>query len=375
MSGIFGVFNSGDRPAPGSGSTIWADARLYYHDELRRALGDSVDASADDAELILAAYAKWGEACVDHLHGDFAFAILDATNHTLFCARDHFGMRPFYYHHAPGKQLVFASDARNVFAVPEVPYAINEGRIADFIVPELEWIDYTSTFYEGVYRLPPGHCMSVSRDKLIIREYWEPQAGPDPGPMTDDDWREGFLEVFTGAVDERLRVPQGRVGAMLSGGMDSGSIAAVASGLLSDRGEGPLRTYSAARPQGVTCVESQRIRASSDYLGVAGTQVFPDAIGEIDAGFLASIEEPFDVSFLFMQAIFDAAARDGVHALLDGGGGDVVLNEGSYITRLARRGDIATAYREVVAEQAFWESSSFLPGFVRHSMKVLVPNF
>ena len=126
MSSIFGVFNSDDRPAPGADCTVWADASLYYRDDLCCALGTRFDDAVDDADLILAAYLRWGETCVDHLHGDFAFAILNPVNNTLFCARDHFGMRPFYYHHS-GTRFVFASDARDIFAVPDVPYAINEG--------------------------------------------------------------------------------------------------------------------------------------------------------------------------------------------------------------------------------------------------------
>ena len=112
---------------------------------------------------------------------------------------------------------------------------------------------------------------------------------------------------------------------------------------------------------------------SLDYLDITGTQLFPDDIGEFDAEFLASIEEPFDVSFLFMRAIFRTAARDGMSALLDGGGGDVVLNEGSYITRLARRGRVGMALHEVTAEQAFWNSNQLTPEILGLAAKALVP--
>jgi asparagine synthase (glutamine-hydrolysing) len=98
----------------------------------------------------------------------------------MFCARDHFGMRPFYYHHAANKRFLFASDPRSILVLPQVPYAINQGRVADFLVPELEWIDYTSTFFEEVYRLPPGHRATVTPGKLEIEEYWRPQPGLDP---------------------------------------------------------------------------------------------------------------------------------------------------------------------------------------------------
>ena len=119
-------------------------------------------ASARTAALILAAYLRWGDACTDHLYGDFAFAIYDPRNETVFCARDRFGSRPFYYHFAAGARFVFASEPRAILVLPQVPFALNEARIADYIVEELEWSDYTSTFFEAIDRLPPAHQLTVS---------------------------------------------------------------------------------------------------------------------------------------------------------------------------------------------------------------------
>ncbi len=181
----------------------------------------------DDAELILAAYLRWGENCVDHLLGDFAFAILDPREEKAVLRAGSLRHAAFYYHHSPGKHFVFASDARDVLRSKQVPYAINEGRVADFIVPQLEWIDYSSTFYEGVFRLPPAHTLTVTTSGMTIAEFWKPVPGPELGYKTDAEFCEGFLEVFTRAVHERLDVPENHVGSMLSGGMDSGSVTAV----------------------------------------------------------------------------------------------------------------------------------------------------
>ena len=95
-----------------------------------------------------------------------------------------------------------------------MPYHINESRVAEFLVPELEWSDYTSTFFNGVFRLPPGHAMTVTRDRLTLREYWKPEPGPDPGSMTDAGYEQAFLDVFTCAVESRLRAPTGLVEAL-----------------------------------------------------------------------------------------------------------------------------------------------------------------
>ena len=343
MSSIFGVFRFNGGPASEPGRVVFADARLDYRHELETKLG--LDAAQNDEDLLLAAWRCWGKRCVDHLCGDFAFAIWDEQARSLFCARDHFGMRPLYYQHAPGELVVTASDAREIFAVPEVPYAINRGRVADFIVPELEWNGYADTFFEGVFRLPPGHRMVVTAERLEIDDYANKFTVPELGPMSDDDWRDGFLEVFERAVAERIR---GDIGLMLSGGMDSGSVAAVAQGILARDGK-TLSTYSAARPAGIDCDESSRIQATARFLGANSVTVEPDAIEAMDADLASSLAEPFDGEFLFMKAIYMRAAQDGVDALLDGGAGDVIFNEGTYIPRLIRHGRLIEAWREITA--------------------------
>jgi asparagine synthase (glutamine-hydrolysing) len=204
-------------------------------------------------------------------------------------------MRPFYYHYAKGEQLVFASDARDVLRFPGVPFAINEGRIADFIVQELEWIDYTSTFYKDIHRLPPAHQITIDRTGLRLTEYRLPVPGPTLRLKSDEEYKEALLDVLSRAVFERQRVTGGEAGSMLSGGMDSGSIVAIA--------EKPLRTYSLARRRGAECDESRRIYATLDFLKLEGTQVIADeSDGWVDE-LAAKLAEPYDGQFLFLKAI------------------------------------------------------------------------
>ena len=363
-----------------TGCVISADVRLDNRSELLDAfkLNDRHE-SIGDAELILLAYLEWGEQCPDRLLGDFAFAVWDPRHKKLFCARDHFGLRPFCYHHTPGRHFVFASDARAILALPQVPYTINEGRVADFLVPELEWYDYASTFFEGVYRLPPGHKLIVSATRLDVTEYWRPQPGPDPGSMSDDDYRQGFLEVFTKAVQARLRVPSGTVGSMLSGGMDSGSVVAVAKEIYAGRGDGPLPTFSAARRLvnggfDVDCPESSAIYAASNMPSVAPTLVHPESVRDTFEQLNSGFDEPFDSVFLFLKAIYLAAHKRGCRVVLDGAGGDVVLGAGSYLVRLLRRGQWKLAFAEISAESKHWDEPSPLPGLFRYSRSAFVPD-
>jgi asparagine synthase (glutamine-hydrolysing) len=186
---------------------------------------------------------------------------------------------------------------------------------------------------------------------------------------------EGLVDVLGRAVDERLRRAAGRVGCMLSGGMDSGSVAALAHGLLRARDAGPLRTFSAARGPGDGCDETRRIHATVDMLGANATILTPDAIAEHDAELAASIEDPFDGGFLFMKAIFLAARDAGMTALLDGGAGDVVLNASSHVTRLIRQGKLPDALREILAERSFWGGPVRPRDLANHILKAATPDY
>src|SRR5207245_10257224 len=176
---------------------------------------------ATDAALILAAYERWGERCPEHLLGDFALAIWDARRATLFCARDHFGVKPFYYHHAPGRLFCFASEIKGLVALAEVPRRLNETRVADYLVPLLE--DKEITFYEEIVRLPPAHRMAVTREGVRMEQYWALDPEREIRMKSDGEYAEAFREIFTEAVRWRLRsaIP---VESMSSGVLDSSSI-------------------------------------------------------------------------------------------------------------------------------------------------------
>ncbi len=329
-----------------SGCVITADVRLDNRPELLAGLGIA-ERSADigDAEIILLAYLTWGEACVQRFLGDFAFGIWDPRTSKLFCARDHFGMRPFYYHHTPGRFLAFASEPRAILVLPQTPYRINEGRIADFLVSQLEGIDKTSTFFEEVYRLPPAHTLTVTPDHFAVGRYWTLEPGPELRLPSDQAYAEAFLEVFTEAVRCRLR-SAGPVGSMLSGGMDSGSVVAVARELLAQEGRGPLPTFSAVGPDPATCVETRTIHAALTMDGLDPHLIRYDQLDSLMPELEEltwSLDEPFDNHMTLVRAVYLAAHREGLKVLLDGVGGDVVLAEGSHLARLLRRGRWLTA--------------------------------
>jgi len=206
---------------------IAADARLdgraEFIAELQRS-GRVVPPNAPDSELILHAYATWGTPCVEHLRGDFSFAIWDARNKQLFCARDHFGIKPFYY--VQRENLFLFSNTLNCVRMhPEVSGELNDAAIGDFLLFGLN-CDNATTSFSDIQRLPPAHSLSISTEGLKIRRYWTPPTDGRIRYSKPEEYVENFQTLLQAAVADRLRTE--RVGILMSGGLDSSSVAALA---------------------------------------------------------------------------------------------------------------------------------------------------
>jgi asparagine synthase (glutamine-hydrolysing) len=207
--------------------TIVSDARLDAREdlitELQRAKRN-VFSSTPDCELILQAYAVWGTTCVDHLQGDFSFALWDAAHKQLFCARDHFGIKPFYYAHLGG--IFLCSNTLNCIRLhPRVTDELNEAAVGDFLLFGLNHDNATTTFHD-IQRLPPAHGLTVSSRGLQIKRYWVPPTNGRIRYSKPEEYVENFQSILEKAVVDRLRTD--RAGILLSGGLDSSSVAAVA---------------------------------------------------------------------------------------------------------------------------------------------------
>ena len=334
--------------------TITADVRLDNRRELTALLGIAGGAAASipDSELIRRAYLRWDADCVARLTGDFALAIWDGRTRTLFCARDHIGVKPFYYYHAPGI-LVFASEIKALLTNPAVPYRLNPLRVADHLVG---LIDVPAiTFYRDIFRLPAGHTLTASRGGTRIESYWSFDPSRELALGSDDAYTAAFLESFTEAV--RCRLEGGEpVGCLLSGGLDTSSIVGVARRIRRQAGEGPLDTFTAIFP-GLPAADLRRIdeRAFDDALVAQGDlephYVRGDLLGplaDVDRA-LWHLDEPFPAPNLYLHWALYGAARDcGVRVLLDGIDGDTTVSHGlENFAALARRGKVLTLAREL----------------------------
>ena len=214
---------------------ITADARLDGRGELLAALdlsGSDIGPSIPDSELILQAYAKWGAACVEHLRGDFSFAIWDEHTKHLFCARDQFGIKPFYYA-SVGSVVILSNTLDCIRRHPAVSGRLNDLAIADFLLFDMIQ-DPAATSFAGIQRLPPAHTLVCGRDGISLRRYWVlPVSAPihHKRPM---DCVEQFRELLDHAVADRLRTNS--VGILMSGGLDSPTVAASAQRILARNG-------------------------------------------------------------------------------------------------------------------------------------------
>lgn len=312
------------------------DGRIDNRAELRCWLDAKGLALRDDsdAELVLRAYQCWGEDCPNRLLGDFAFAIWDARNQRLFCARDYVGVKPFYYHRS-ASFFAFGSEIRAVLALDAVPRRLNESRLADFLVEELDREDEESTFYQDIQRLPAGHSLTISPGRFHLRDYWDLKAPPVLKLGSLREYGEAFREIFVDAVRCRLRSTH-PVGSTLSGGIDSSSVVCTIRELLASELKQPLHTISLIDADEAKCGETPYIREVLRGGGLTPHIIRSDQVAAMTRQ-MADSDEPFEIFTYFTNWFgFDAARKAGVRVLLDGISGDHIIPPYTYLASLLR---------------------------------------
>ena len=224
---------------------IVSDARVDARSELiakLKAKGhEDLSSGAEDVELILRAYQVWDENCVEHLLGDFAFAIWDGPRQRLFCARDHLGVKPLFYAYI-GQRLIFSNTLGCIRQHPAVSDKLNDLAIADFLLFDVNQDKATTTFAD-IQRLQPAHTAMWSGSGLRLQRYWTLPIDEPIYYRRHQDYVDRFRELLRQAVGDRIRT--NRVGIFMSGGLDSTTLAASAHGLLSARsGDSGVRAFT-----------------------------------------------------------------------------------------------------------------------------------
>jgi asparagine synthase (glutamine-hydrolysing) len=253
---------------------ITADARIDDRSRLIDELGArgrSLEADETDERLILHGYLAWGEECVEHLVGDYAFAIWDEDTHSLFCARDHFGVTPLYYA-TPGDALLVSNTLQSVLTHPDVSDALDERTVGDFLLCGNN-LHLTRTIFAQVRAVPPAHTLTWSSDGVRVRRYWQLPDAADYVRLTRPrDYVERFTAVFDQAVGDRTRGDA--VGAQLSGGMDSSSLAVTAHRVLRSRGRPfEMRAYTVVYEWLANEEEDRYANEVASLIGVPAEQI------------------------------------------------------------------------------------------------------
>jgi asparagine synthase (glutamine-hydrolysing) len=282
--------------------------------------------SRTDTEVILCAYDKWGTACVERFNGMWGFCLYDRERDILFCSRDRFGVKPFYFSDTPRK-FVFGSEIKQVLAGRGGSAVANMRIVRDFLIEGFS--DHThETFFEGVHALPAGHNLvyALQTNTFEQSRYYTlaVQAGI---PALDEQAAVGrFQAELKRSIAYRLRSDV-KVGTCLSGGLDSSSIASLSSALYHETS--PDRFQAIHANSGVDKLdESGYARALADSSGIDLSVIEPS----VDE-FMAAIdevayyqEEPFATPSIFMQYfVFKKAREMGCKVMLDGQGGDEIL--------------------------------------------------
>ena len=331
-------------PLATEGLLIVADLRLDNLLELRAALGQSSD--APPLMVIAAAYRRWGEGFAGHLLGDFSVAIWDSERRALICCRDHFGVRGLCYTRTPDG-LAFASDPRPLLSMGLASPDLNRRAVADYISGFVT--TQTDTFFETIVRAPPGHVLVWSGREVRLWPYFVLRVPEADHPGRAEERVLAFQETFEQAVAARV-TPDRTVGAFLSGGMDSSSIAVVARRLENGRGRAlptVSRVFDRYPAQNESSYQQAVIRQGGCLpLVERGDEVrlldnLPSILWEQSGPFLG-------LGTGLSRSLYGVAQNSGLTVLLDGHGGDEVVSMGTgRLFELARQGRWLRTFNEL----------------------------
>ncbi len=363
---ILDLSPTGHQPMASADGRFWIvfNGEIYNYIELRaelQRLGHCFR-SGSDTEVILAAYAQWGEACLNRLNGMWAFAIWDREQRTLFLARDRFGVKPLYYA-AIGRTFTFASEIKALVGPHALPFKPEPLAVYQFLTDgRLPSPQHGATFFAGVRALPPGHCLRIDAASPVAPRRYYDVALPDNHhrAQATNDILVMYRDLFIDAVRLELRSDVA-VGTCLSGGIDSSSIVCAVNHLMRQDGLSTAqigerqKTFSAVYDSDGRYNERRHIERVLRATAADGHFVIPTVERlNVDLERLAwHQDEPFQSTSIFAQWCVMGLARErGVTVLLDGQGADEVLAGyrpyARYLGDLLRHARGATFAREAL---------------------------
>ena len=314
--------DGGYQPITNEDGSLWIvfNGEIYNYPELRTELLSKGHRfrSRSDTEVILHLYEEIGENCVNRLNGMFAFAIWDSSEHRLFLARDRLGIKPLFYSYQSNEKLFFGSEIKAILPAP-ISREPDYQALYDYL--SLMYVPTPATAFAAIRKLPPGCTLICSKEGIRIRNYWDiPLPNEGEEDYTSKNYEEEILELVETAI-RRHMISDVPVGAFLSGGLDSTTVAAVMARKLGI----PLRTFTVGFSR-KSYDESEEARLVAQTLGTEHMEevVYPGMIESIP-DLLNSFDEPFgDYSAIPTFLVSKMASRY-VKVVLTGDGGDEVF--------------------------------------------------
>jgi len=296
------------------------NGEIYNYVELRKDLmNKGYDfRTSGDTEVILNAFLEYGPDCVKYFNGIFAFSIFDRKSKTLFCARDHLGVKPFYYYHDP-KKFVFASEIKSILCWDDIPAEPDYKAMLDYLM----FLFYLGdrTLFKDIKSLPPGYSMTVGKTGIRLRRYWKPDLCPDLS-ISRQQAADGVRELITDAVRLQMRSDV-EIGTHLSGGVDSTTIASLVSRMHGDR----IHSFTGRFKNAGSYDELPLARASSRELKTRLHVVTPSAedFKKYIRDILRVCDYPSVGPGVFPQFMVSKLAASKLKVVLGGQGGDEVF--------------------------------------------------
>jgi asparagine synthase (glutamine-hydrolysing) len=311
----------GKQPITNEQESMWIvfNGEIYNYRELRVYLEKRGHAfrTQTDTEVILHLYEEFGPECVQHLNGIFAFAIWDIALRRVTIARDRVGVKPLYYAQV-GDQLVFGSEMKVLLAHPSVKRDIDLIALNEYL--SYEYVPSPRTIFRGIRRLEPGHVLSYSTDGLKLDRYWDASfaLSESRSPVHWRDYADSLCQTLRDAVRQEL-VSDVPVGVLLSGGIDSSTIAA----LMAEQYPGTIESFSIGFRE-ASFDESRYARLVADHLGIRHNELVltSDMVAEMVPSITDFLDEPFGDSSLIPTYFLSLFARGSVKVVLGGDGGD-----------------------------------------------------
>lgn len=324
---IIDLSPEGHQPMSNEDGSLWIvhNGEIYNYIELMEELKSlgHVFRSKSDTEVILHAFEEWHDGCLGRFNGMWAFAIWDKNKKELFCSRDRFGVKPFYYFFNKNK-FVFSSEIKAIFENKDIPKNPNRKAIYRYLVKGYGYVDTNDeTFFEDIRQLPPAHFMRISKDMFKYKRYWVLDALRKDYSISLEGAGEKVASLLTDSVRLRLRSDVS-VGISLSGGIDSSVLAIIMSGL-SDKN---IESFSACfDEEGFD--ERRYINKTLEDKKIIPNFVFPraDSLVRDFEKIIWHQDEPYSGASVFSQwKVMEEAKRKGVKVLITGQGGDEIFS-------------------------------------------------